>query len=147
MSESIKNYLKYWKVIRQYYKAKYGVNQADLDVLLFMYSEGYFTRERFDKFNRVLTWDKGRFDKLLREGWFEVFRPKDGKKRTIYKMAAKGKYLVSDLYRKLAGEEIPTSMSNNPMFLRKVRYTHKVYKNMIKDMNDFIRQQRHQSLE
>ncbi len=147
MNEASKNYLKYWKVIRQYYKAKHKVSQADLDVLLFMYSENYFTRERFDRYNRILTWDRYRFDKMLKDGWFEVFRPKEGKKRTVYKMTGKGRHLVSDIYRKLNGEEIPTSKSNNPMFMRKVRYTHKVYKNMIIEMNEFIQQQRRQSPE
>jgi hypothetical protein len=147
MNEASKNYLKYWKVIRQYYKAKHKLSQAELDVLLFMYSENYFTRERFDRYNKILTWDKSRFDRMLKDGWFEIFRPKMGKKRTVYKMTGKGRHLVSDIYRKLNGEEIPTSNSYNPMFLRKVRYTHKVYKNMIIEMNEFIRQQRHQSLE
>lgn len=147
MSETPKNYLKYWKVIRQYYKTKYGLLQADLDVLLFMYSEGYFTRERFDRYDNILTWDKYRFDRLLKKGWFEIFRPKEGKKRTIYKMSRQAKSVVSDIYRKLNGEEIPTSRWNNPMFKRRAKFSDKVYKNMIIEMNKSIQQQRRQSPE
>jgi hypothetical protein len=52
--------------------------------------------------------------------------------------------LVS-LYKKLNGEEIPESPSSNPLFLKNVSYTDKVYRNYIKEMNSFIRQQRHLS--
>ncbi len=136
------NYLKYWKVIRQYYKSKFGLFQADLDVLLFMYSEGYFTRAKFDRYDKILSWDKERFNRLLREGWFEVFRPKEGNKRIIYQMSDKSKLVVKDIYRKLNGDDIPMTVCNNPMFKRKVRYTDKVYKNMIIEMNKSIQQER-----
>jgi hypothetical protein len=142
MQKTPRNYLKYWKVIRQYYKTKFGLLQADLDVLLFMFSERYFTRERFKKFDKILTWDRWRFDKLLKDGWFEVFRPKEGKKRTVYKMSDKGINVVKDIYRKLNGDEIPMTACNNPMFKRKVKYTDKVYKNMIIEMNKSIQQER-----
>ena len=36
------DYLKYWRVIRYFVKAKYGLSTADLEVLLFLYSEKYF---------------------------------------------------------------------------------------------------------
>jgi len=48
---------------------------------------------------------------------------------------------------KLSGEEIPESPSTNPIFLKNVSYTDKVYRNMIIEMNKFIRQQRHLSQE
>jgi hypothetical protein len=40
------DYLKYWRVIRYYIKNKYGLTQADLDILLFLYSEQYFTKDK-----------------------------------------------------------------------------------------------------
>lgn len=142
MEKRDRNYLKYWKVIRQYYKTKFGLLQADLDVLLFMFSEKYFTRDRFKRYDKILTWDKVRFERMMRQGWFEIFRKKEGTKKTLYQMTDKGKNLVKDIYRKLEGDDIPMTPSNNPMFKRKVRYTDKVYKNMIIEMNKTIQQQR-----
>ena len=55
--------------------------------------------------------------------------------------------MIGSIYKKLNGEEIPVSPSVNPMFLKNVSYTDKVYRNMIKEMNAFIKQQRHQSPE
>lgn len=142
------NFLKYYKVIRQYYKSKFKLSQADLDVLLFMYSEGYFTRRKFKRYDKLLPWDKKRFEDLMNRGWFEIFRPREGNKATIYNMTDKGKLLVRDLYRKLNGQDIPVSSTNNPMMLkRKVRYSEKIYKDMIIEMNKANRQQRHQTPE
>jgi hypothetical protein len=55
----------------------------------------------------------------------------------------KSKRLVDLVYKKLNGEELPMSESHNPMFKKDVSYSSKVYRNFIKQMNAFIRQQRH----
>ena len=135
------DHLKYWRVIRYYTKARYNVSQADLDMILFLYSEIYFDRSKFAEFDRLLGWDRKRFDRLLKEGWVSVFRPKKGKYRTLYQLSYKGQRMVDMIYKRLSGEEIPASLSKNPMYLKNVGYNDKVYRNMITEMNDFIRQQ------
>ena len=65
----------------------------------------------------------------------------------MYKVSYKGARMIESFYKKLAGEEIPESPSSNPLFLKNVKYTDKVYRNMIKEMNSFIRQQRYLSPE
>ena len=62
------DYLKYWRVVRYYVKAKYNLSQADLDILLFLYSESYFSRDKFAEFDSLLSWNETRFDKLLKDG-------------------------------------------------------------------------------
>ena len=47
----------------------------------------------------------------------------------------------------LSGEEIPTSLSANPMFAKNVKFSDKVYRKMILEMNASIKQQRRLSLE
>lgn len=147
MTKIPRDYLKYWKVIRQYYKVKHGLSQAELDVLLFLFSEGYFDRDRFADFDSLLAWDKDRFNKMLNDGWIEVFRKRMNGKKSLYQISDKGRNIVMDIYRKLNGEEIPTSLSQNPMFQKNVSYSDKVYRNMVRDMNNFIRQQRRQTHE
>lgn len=137
------DYLKYWRVIRYFIKAKYKISQADLDILLFLYSEKYFDKDRFDDFGELLPWENGRFDRLRKEGWIDVFRPRRGRHKAMYQVSYKASRMIYSMYEKLNGEEIPVSNSCNPMFLKNVKYSDKVYRNMIKDMNEFIRQQRH----
>jgi hypothetical protein len=136
----MEDYLKYWRVVRYFIKAKYGLTTADLDMLLFLSSEGYFGKDDFAKFNELLTWDKGRFKRLRDEGWIEPFR-EDGKRKALYQNSYKTVRMISSIYNKLEGREIPESPSSNPIFRKNVPYTHKVYRNFIKEMNKFIRQQ------
>lgn len=131
------DYLKFWRVIRYYYKAKFQLSQADLDIILFLYSEGYFGKEKFDEFAELVSWEVGRFERLRQDGWIERFRIRSKCGRALYQLSYKATRLVLDIYRKLNGEEIPTSLSANPMFLKNVSYNDKVYRNMILEMNKY----------
>ena len=51
------------------------------------------------------------------------------------------------IYKKLAGQEIPTSPSKKPMFRKNVSFTDKVYRTAIKKMNESIRQQQYRAPE
>ena len=137
------DYLKYWRVVRYFIKIKYGISTGELDMLLFLYSEKYFGKEKFKEFNELLSWNVNRFDQLLKKGWIEVFRKRVGKHKTLYSLSFKANRMIDSIYKKLNGEQIPESATSNPMFKSNVSYTDKVYRNMIKEMNKFIRQQRH----
>lgn len=147
MKSNPHDYLKFWRVISYYFKSKHGLTQADLDTILFLYSEKYFDKSKFKEFNELLSWDKKRFGRLLRDGWIAVFRKQMGHRKTIYQLSYKGENMCADIYRKLNGEEIPVSLSQNSMFHKNVSYFDKVYRNMIKEMTAFTRQQRHQNHE
>ena len=139
------DYLKYWRVIRYFIKAKYNLTTADLDMLLFLKSEPKFSKDKFEEFNELLSWDKNRFEKLKQEGWIEVFRVgnKAGQRRALYQLSYKAQRMLTSLYKKLSGEEIPTSQSSNPMFAKNVSYTDKVYRNFILDLNAYIRDKKY----
>ena len=51
----MKDYLKYWRVVRYFIKAKYNLSQADLDIILFLYSEKYFSKDDFVKLELIKT--------------------------------------------------------------------------------------------
>lgn len=133
------DYLKFWRVIRFYIKAKYGLSQPDLDMLLFLYSEKYFSKADFDEFDSLLFWDKDRFERLRHEGWIENFREKINSRRAMYGLSIKATRMIKSIYNKLEGQEIPMAPQNNPLYKRKVGYTDKVYRNMITKMNKAIR--------
>jgi len=54
---------------------------------------------------------------------------------------------VSTIYKKLNGDEIGEHPAVNPLFKVNVSYMDKVYRQKIVEMNEFIKQQRHLSLE
>lgn len=141
------DYLKYHRVIAHYIKVKYNIGQADLDMLLFLYSEDKFNKDKFLEFNQVMPWDNARFEKLKKNGWIEVFRSHFKNRRALYEISYKGKNLVATFYKKLNGEEIVESPRSNPLFKKNIGYSDRRYRNMIVEMNKFIRQQRHLALE
>ena len=122
------DYLKYWRVVRYYIKTKYKLSTAELETLLFLKTEGRFSRDDFEKFNEVISWNKDRFEKLRREGWIEVFRKRVGRHRALYQLSYKTKRLLSSVYEKLNGGDIPTSVFGDK------KYTDKVYRNFIKQL-------------
>jgi len=137
------DYLKYWRVIRYWVKAKYNIGTPELELLLFLYSEQMFTKSRFQEFETIMSWDTKRFNNLLRDGWLQVFRKRAGKNATLYELSYKGKSLVRTVYRKLNGEEVGESPNINPLFRLDASYMDKMQRKMIKEMNEFIKQQRH----
>ena len=141
------DYLKYWRVIRYWVKAKYNVGTPDIEMLLFLYSEGIFNKSKFKEFEQCMSWDEPRFHKLLKDGWLQVFRKKTGSQTTLYRLSHKGRSLVINIYKKLDGEEIGISPQLNPLFRKDASYMDKIYRNMIIEMNDFIKQQRRRAQE
>jgi hypothetical protein len=73
-----------------------------------------------------------------------VFRKRMGARKALYELSYKGTRMITEIYKKLNGDEIPTSVSHNPVFKKNVSYADKVYRNMIIIMNATIKQQRHQ---
>lgn len=138
------NYLKYWRVIRQYTQRKYGLKLAELEILLFLYSEKYFSKTKFNEFDNLVSWDVHRFDRLLRDGWISVFRHKKDGKKNMYELSYKAKVMIINMYRNLDGREISVNPERTNMFKKNVSYTDKVYRNMIIKMNAEIREKRHQ---
>jgi len=141
------DYMKYWRVIKYWAKAKYKVGTPDIDMLFFLYSEQIFNKTKFKEFEECMSWDEPRFHKLLKEGWIRVWRKRQGNETTLYELSYKGKRMINTLYKKLNGEEISESPQYNPLFRHDSSYTDKIYRNMIIELNKFIKQQRHLSPE
>ena len=139
------DYLKYWRVIRYFIKRQYNLTTAELEMLLFLNSEDIFSRDKFEEFEQLMPWSDNRFFKLKKQGWIELFRPKTSRRKPLYQLSYKTNRLISSVYKKLNGQEIPVTSKRNKLFAKNVKYTDKVYRRMIKDMNKSIRQQRHPS--
>jgi hypothetical protein len=135
-TEPSNDYLKYWKVVKQWAKTKYNMNTADIEMMLFLYSEGLFTLKQFQEYDEIMSWDKNRFYNLLNDKWIIVWRKRKGKESTLYELGFSGKRMCSAIYRKLNKQEtISEEARRNPMFNHKADYGSKVYRKMIKRMN------------
>ena len=142
--EPANDYLKYWRVIRYWVKAKYGLTTPDLEMLLFLYSEQLFNKTDFKEYEELMSWDVNRFDRMLRDGWIHVWRKRKGNQATLYELTYKTRRIIDTIYKKLNGEEIS---ERNPLFNKNVSYTDKVYRNAIKKINESTKQLQHHAPE
>ena len=138
------NYLKYWRVVRYFINAHYGISQPDLEMLIFLYDEPYFTKAKFKEFNKVFSWDKDRFERLRRNGWVEKVSVESKSRLGVYNLSFKAKRIIGYVYAILEGKEFPTMPENNPVFKRNVSYNDKVYRNAMMEINEVQRQHRAQ---
>ena len=135
------DFLKYWRVIRYWVKAKYKLGTPELEMLLFLYSEQIFNKSQFKEYEELMYWDVNRFNKLLKQEWIHVWRKRSGNETTLYELTYKAKRVINTIYKKLNGEEISESPVSNPLFKNDITYMDKVYRNMIKELNKEIKEQ------
>ena len=135
-------YLKYWSVVKYWAKRKYDVTTADIEMMMFLYSEHLFNKTKFEEYQDIMSWDKNRFYKLIKQGWIHKWRNKKGKEAALYELTYKGKRMISNIYGKLKGEEFPENYVNNPVFKHDVKFRDKVFRNQMKKINKEIRKDR-----
>ena len=131
------NLLKHYRIIRKWACKNNGLNDADLELLIYFDCMDLFTREDFKIGTYSYSWDNRRWNRLLKEGWITVWRVhnRTTQKYNIYKVSFKCKQLISRMYRIMLGDEdIPTSLHRNKIMKGKT-YMDKVLITSIKNVN------------
>ena len=131
------NLLKHYRVIRRWACRNNGLNDADLELLIYFDCLDFFTKHDFEIGTYAYSWDNKRWNRLLKEGWIVVWRNRNRttQKYNIYKVSFKCKQLISRMYRIMLGEEdIPTSEKRNSI-MRGKTYTDKVLQTAINNVN------------
>jgi len=111
-------------------------------MLIFLYDEPYFTRAKFKEFDKVFSWDKDRFSRLVKNGWVEKISVESKSRLGVYNLTYKAKRVVDYTYAILHGKEFPTTAENNPVFKRDCSFTDKMYKQVMMQINEVQRQHR-----
>jgi len=109
------NLLKHYRIIRKWACKTNKLNDADLELLVYLDSLELFTKQDFKTGTYSYSWDNRRWNRLLKEGWIVVWRKRNRttQKYHIYKVSIKCKQLISRMYRIMLGEEdIPVTKSN-----------------------------------
>jgi hypothetical protein len=131
------NLLKHYRIIRKWACRNNGLNDADLELLIYLDCMDMFTKEDFKIGTYSYSWDNRRWNRLLKEEWITVWRKRNRttQKFHIYKVSFKGKQLISRVYRMMLGlEDIPTSTKRNSIMKGKT-YTDKVLITSIENVN------------
>lgn len=99
--------LKHYRIIRKWACKNNDLNDADLELLIYLDSIEHFTKNDFKKGTYSFSWDNRRWNRLLKQGWIIVWRERNRttQKYHIYKVSLKCKQLISKMYRIMLGEE------------------------------------------
>ena len=131
------NLLKHYRIIRKWACKNNGLNDSDLELLIYLDCIDLFTIKDFKKGTYSYSWDNRRWNKLIQNNWVVVWRNRNRttQKYNIYKVSFKGKQLIQRIYRIMLNEEdIPTSMRRNKL-IKGNSYTDKVMTQAIYNVN------------
>lgn len=131
------NLLKHYRIIRKWACRNNDLNDADLELLIYLDCIDMFTKEDFKIGSYSYSWDNRRWNRLLKEDWITVWRKRNRttQKYHIYKVSFRGKQLIQRVYRMMLGsEDIPTSTKRNSI-MKGNTYTDKVLIKSIENVN------------
>jgi hypothetical protein len=131
------NLLKHYRIIRKWACKTSDLNDADLELLIYLDALDLFTKQDFKTGTFAYSWDNRRWNRLLKDGWIVVWRKRNRttQKYHIYKVSFKCKQLISRMYRIMLGEEeIPETEKSNKI-MKRVSYTDKVLAVAIEHVN------------
>ena len=99
--------LKHYRIIRKWACKNNNLNDADLELLIYLDSIEHFNKDDFKRGTYSYSWDNRRWNRLLKQGWIVVWRERNRttQKYHIYKVSIKCKQLISRMYRIMLGEE------------------------------------------
>tara|TARA_Y100001973_G_C5119234_1_gene291811 strand:+ start:481 stop:921 length:441 start_codon:yes stop_codon:yes gene_type:complete len=129
------NLFKYYRLVRKWACKTYDLNDADLELLIYLDCKNRFTRNDFIEGSYTYSWDKKRWERLRQEKWIEAWRHRNRTtiKYTVFKTSFKTRRLITRIYSILLGyEDLPIGPSNK--FYKNESYTDKVYNKAIDDM-------------
>ena len=110
------NIFKHYRIVRKWACKNNGLNDADLELLIYLDCMDLFSRKDFETGTYSYSWNNRRWNKLIKEDWIVVWRRRNRttQKYNIYKVSFKFKQLINRIYKIMLGEEdIPTSKRRN----------------------------------
>ena len=113
------DHLKYLGLLLKFFPKQYELQRADFELLLYLYDiRPTFTMDDFKEGKMHYSWDKNRFQRLKREGWFDISHQGNRRKGEVYRYALshKAKRMITDFGKTLDGrKDLPLSLQNKVM--------------------------------
>ena len=131
------NLLKHYRIIRKWACKNNDLNDAELELLIYLDCMDMFTRKDFEDGTYSFSWDNRRWNKLLQNDWITLWRRNNRttQKYNIYKVSFKCKRLINTMYKIMLGEEdVPISERRNKI-MRGKTYTDKVLITSVYNVN------------
>lgn len=131
------DFLKNFRICRYWVKNKYGLSISDLELILFLYTEEMFTRQKFEEYRNIMPWQAKYFDKMRDNGLISIWRERKYREAALWELSIKGKRIVREFYSRLTGEVLISERpSSNRTFKKGGCYTNKVFAHATKKANE-----------
>jgi hypothetical protein len=129
--------MKHYRIIRKWACKNNDLNDAELELLIYLHCIGFFSKKDFKAGSYSYSWDNRRWNRLLKEDWIVVWRKRNRSTQmfNIYQVSFKCKQLISRIYRIMTGEDdLPVSKRRNKLIAGNT-YTDKVLTKAIYNVN------------
>ncbi len=139
-SERDYDFLKWIRVVFKWATSHTGLNQTKIEILLYFYSKGAFSRQEFYDYFQMVGFGAGaNLKKFIEEGWITEWRKaKKGHVRGMYDLTSKAKIVCSKMHSMCVGEmDVPVTRRSNPLNAKDIRdkRINKIYTGFFKTMN------------
>jgi hypothetical protein len=131
------NVLKHYRTIRKWASKNNNLNDADLELLIYLDCIDHFTIQDFKMGTYSYSWNNRRWNKLIQDDWVSVWRHRNRttQKYNIYKVSFKGKQLIKRIYRVMVGDEDIPETSRSNKIMKGQTYMDRVLKTSISNVN------------
>lgn len=132
------DFLKYIRVIFKWaLENNPELNRPELELLLYLYGIGAFSRKQFNDYHKLLgLYSIRTLDKFEKEGYIKLWRKKKGKEHALYTLTQKAKIMCNKMHRYACGvEDIPDNPVSNRMARVDAPRINKYYLDVIKKMS------------
>lgn len=131
------DFLKYIKVIFRWGTKHSGLSRPNLEILLYLYAKGTFTRAELAEYYTTLgVMTRRKWQQWFDDGWFVVWRSSKRNVKGLYDLSSKAKIVCSKMHRMCTGEvDIPVTRRSNPLNKRRDIVVNKYYTKLFHKMN------------
>ena len=94
------NLMKHYRIIRKWACRNNNLNDAELELLIYLDCMDMFTKQDFKTGCYSYSWDNRRWNRLLKEGWIVVWRNRNRTTQmyNIYKTSFQCKHLIQQVH-------------------------------------------------
>lgn len=139
-SERDYDFLKWIRVVFKWATEHTRLNQSKIEILLYLYSKGMFTRQEFFDYHQLLGYGSQTTLKMFIEGgWIVPWRKgKRCQEKGLYDLTSKAKIVCSKMHKMCVGDmDVPVTRRSNPLNAKDIREkrVNKLYTGFFKTMN------------
>lgn len=131
------DFLQYIRIVFKWATENYDLTRPELELLLYLYPMGTFTKYEFFQFTKTVSMYQNRLlDKFIDNGYIHIWRTKKGNESRLYALTNKAKTLCSRMHKFCTGEiNMPESPRFNNLAKNDDKRINGYYMDIIKKMN------------